>query len=83
MRGPFEVPEEVLVDPVTGYAMNISVQDQGAPFWWEDQPEIYTQLQASRRAEGIIFEDFPEGMPERVEMKPISMREAQKRRFGK
>jgi hypothetical protein len=54
---PFDIPDEVFIDPQTGYAVNIPLGYQGYPGWQHDHPEVIQRIQLLRRELGIIIDD--------------------------
>lgn len=58
---PFDMPDEVLVDPQTGLAMNLPITVQEYPGWWNREPEKYAALKLAREKAGIVIDDFPKG----------------------
>ena len=80
MQLPFDVPEEILLDPETGYALNIPVVYQDPPFWWEREPEKYAKLNMAREAAGVVIEDFPNGPVFLDDVQTIPMGQRYKRK---
>lgn len=75
MREPFETPEDIILDPVSGYAVNIAVSRQGWPFWWEDEPETFARIKSIRETLDLEIDDFPDGIPVRHEDRVVTMEE--------
>ena len=63
MRVPFPMPEVVIYDIETGYALNIPIVYQVPVFWWEYEVAMYQRIKDARANAGIVVEDFPNGRP--------------------
>lgn len=72
----FDLPDEMIIDPLSGYSVNVPFEYQGYPFWWDDKPETVGRIKAMREKLGIIVEDFPSGVPVHRESEPIGMDDA-------
>lgn len=57
-----ETPETVIMDPVSGFALNIPVSMVGWPNWWNERPDIYARIRQLRKDMGIEIVDFPNGV---------------------
>ena len=55
---PFDIPDEVFIDPKTGYAVSIPLGYQGYPGWRHDQPEVIQRIQLLRRELSIVIDDY-------------------------
>lgn len=73
MREQFDVPDEVILDE-SGYSVNIAVSLQGYPGWWNDDPETYARIKATRERLGITIDDFPDGAEEVEKFTTIPMK---------
>jgi hypothetical protein len=55
--GGVNVPEVTLNDPVSGFAANVPVTQQGYPGWWLYQPDDYQRLLRMRQEHGLVIDD--------------------------
>lgn len=69
-----ELPDEVIIDPLTNMAINVPAVQQGPPYWWENAP-VYDRIKRLRKEAGIEVNDFPDGKPVRQKGRRISMDE--------
>jgi len=63
MRTPFPpgtVPDVVVLDPETGWALNVPAAVQEPYGWWDTWPEQYERVKRLRKEQGIEVDDFPE-----------------------
>jgi hypothetical protein len=69
------IPDVLVIDSASGYAVNVPVTEQNYPFWWNDRPEVYARILQTRTELGIEVVDFPDGVTkfptEKVEMLPM------------
>lgn len=56
-RLDIDIPEDVLIDPVTGYAINIPLGFQVYAGWQQARPDLYQHILAMRVAEGVVIAD--------------------------
>jgi hypothetical protein len=52
-----KLPAEVVIDPVTGLALNVPVTLQNYPGWWTNEPDVYEHYLTARLERGIIVDD--------------------------
>jgi hypothetical protein len=76
MIGPTNtpIPKQLIVDAVSGYAVNVPVTEQDYPGWWNDRPEVYARIKQARKDLGIDVIDFPNGVSQptdKIEMLPM------------
>lgn len=57
MREPFEMPDDVVTDIETGYALNMPLGPQDYPGWQLDRPEVIQRLMRLREEAGIVISD--------------------------
>lgn len=50
-------PDVVIVDPVSGYAINIPLGYQVPPGWVEQFPEQYSRILEMRKEQNVVIED--------------------------
>ena len=62
-----QVPNSVLTDTESGYAINVPAVFQEPMFWWRDRPDVFERILSLREQAGIQVIDFPDGEPERDE----------------
>lgn len=63
MQTPFALPDKVIIDDQSGYAVNVPFIHQGYVGWWDDDPETTQRILDTRKRLGITVEDFPDGKP--------------------
>lgn len=56
-RDPFAEDFVSIVDWECGYSINIPVEMQGYPGWWNDEPEIIARILKLRKERGIQIND--------------------------
>lgn len=57
MRQPFTIPDEVIVDPETGYTVNMPLGPQDYPGWQNDKPEVVQRIMEMRKERSIVVAD--------------------------
>jgi len=56
------MPDVLIIDSASGYAVNVPVTEQNYPFWWNDRPDVYARILQARKELGIELVDFPDGV---------------------
>ena len=56
-RTPFDIPVNVIVDPDSGYAINMPLGPQDYPGWQKDKPEVVERLLELRKTWQIRVPD--------------------------
>lgn len=56
-REPFDVPEQVMVDTVTGYAINLPLGPQDYPGWQDDRPDVVERIRRLRHELEVSVRD--------------------------
>ena len=54
---PFDLPDKIIVDPMTGYSINVPLGPQTYPDWDKHNPELYERIKQARKELGIVIED--------------------------
>jgi hypothetical protein len=57
----FDIPDEIIVDLKTGYAINIPLQHQGFAGVFDVPSDVWENIQEARKEFGITINDFPSG----------------------
>lgn len=68
---PFDIPDRVIIDVESGYAINIPLCDQGIPYEFLIEPEVYARILAKRKEIGIEIVDFPRARSKTVLKKKL------------
>lgn len=59
MLPKFDIPDEVIIDKATGYAVNIPLGYQGYPGWQHDFPDVVARIyEARKELQILIVDDF-------------------------
>lgn len=56
-RDPFPKDFVSIVDWESGYSINVPVELQGYPGWWNDWPEVANRIRQLRAEQGITVND--------------------------
>ena len=59
MLPKFDIPDEVIIDQASGYAVNVPLGYQGYPGWQHDYPDVIAHIYAARKElQILIVDDF-------------------------